>query len=43
VVHALVPVIKQPKYFKIITLSDYLYGRHLKTHEKFIDSRKAKR
>jgi len=41
--HALVPVIKQPKYFKIITLSNYLYDQYLKTHEKLIDSKKAKR
>jgi len=37
VVHALIPYIKQPRYFKIYTLSDYLYDKHLKTHKKVVD------
>jgi hypothetical protein len=38
--HALVPVIKQPKYFRIVALSDYLYDKHLQIHKKLVDSGK---
>jgi hypothetical protein len=37
IAHGLIPFIKQPGYFKIYTLSDYLYDKHLKTHKKVVD------